>query len=317
MAVALSVRVAEADTVADDVRVLTLTPEPGTVLPAFSPGSHVVVHVPNGPRPRRNPYSLASEPWRTDAYRIAVRRIEGGRGSVAMHEDVQAGDVLTIETPQNFFAPPATACRHVLVAGGIGITPFVSYVHALLRTGTDFELHHAFRDAAAAPLVDELQALCGLRLTTWEDPDGAALMAYLRERVLPEQPLGTHLSVCGPAPMMDAVTAAAYQLGWPSTRVHLERFAADTGPMDPFTVRLARSGLDLAVPEGVTLLDALEDAGAAPPSLCRLGFCGECRTGLVGGTADHRDAFLDPSERATAVMPCVSRCSSGPLVLDL
>ena len=53
--------------------------------------------------------------------------------------------------------------------------------------------------------------------------------------------------------------------------------------------------------------------------LCRQGVCGECRTGVIAGLPDHRDSFLTTEERAgnTAIMPCVSRCLSGPLVLDL
>ncbi len=308
------------DEPADGVRALRLVAEDGRLLPAFSPGSHVVVHVP-GARPRRNPYSLACPPWSTGAYRIVVRRIADGRGgSRALHDEVGVGDRLTIEPPRNLFAPVTTAKRHLLIAGGIGITPFLSYAHQLSAAGTPFELHYAVRDAAAIPLLDELQPLCPAPdgVTVHVDSDGSSVLAAL-EQVLDRQPLGTHLSTCGPAPMMDAVTAAAYRHGWPPSRVHLERFQLDLGPAEPFAVRLERSDRELPVAADESLLEALERAGVDVQYLCRQGVCGECRTGVLAGVPDHRDVYLTAEERAanTAMMPCVSRCASGPLVLDL
>jgi len=314
MGVTIDVRVAAVRDLGPDVRELTLAPLNGTPLPAFSPGSHVVVHVP-GERTRKNPYSLACAPWSTDAYRIAVRRLDDGRGgSRAVHEHVREGDVLAIEPPRNLFAPVVGARKHLLVAGGIGITPFVSYAHQLVAAGTPFELHHA---PAGGPLADELEPLRPDAVHA--HADRTALMAAV-EAALDAQPLGTHLSVCGPPAMMEAVCQAAKRHGWPGSRVHLERFVLDTGPMDPFTVRLAKSGRELAVGEDETLLEALEAAGADVPYLCRQGICGECRLDVLDGTPDHRDIYLTADERAagTAIMPCVSRCAGdGPLVLDL
>lgn len=320
MPVTRDVRVAGVRELAGDVRELTLRALDGDSLPPFSPGSHVVVHLPLPERRRLNAYSLLSPPWSTAEYRVAVRRIGDGRGgSRWIHDRVGVGDVLAIEPPRNLFTPVATARRHLLVAGGIGITPFVSYVHALSRQGTPFELHYAFREPAGAPLLDELRSLAPHALHAHHDEDGGVLMAAL-DRALRHQPLGTHLSVCGPAPMMDAVVAAATACGWPPSRIHLERFAAQEGPTEPFEAVLAGSGRRLAVPADATLLEALEGAGLDVPYMCRQGVCGECRTGVVDGDPDHRDVFLTADERAAGdcLMPCVSRAAAGGvLVLDL
>ncbi len=303
-----------------DARELRLVPDGGRPLPVFSPGSHIVVHVP-GDRVHRNAYSLACAPWGTDAYRIVVRRIADGRGgSRALHDRVDVGDRLEIEPPRNLFAPVTSARRHLLIAGGIGITPFVSYAHQLSAAGIPFALHYAVRDRAAIPLLGELERLCpgpdGLAVHV--DSDGSSLLAAL-EQVLDRQPLGTHVSTCGPAPMMDAVIRAARRHGWPPSRVHLERFRLDLGPAEPFAVRLGRSGRELRVAADESLLESLENAGVEVQYLCRQGVCGECRTGVLAGVPDHRDVYLTAAERAAnaAIMPCVSRCASGPLVLDL
>ena len=303
-----------------DIRALRLVPDGGGTLPSFSPGSHVIVHVP-GERVRRNPYSLACAPWSTEAYRIVVRRIADGRGgSRALHDEVHVGDRLQIEPPRNLFAPVMPARRHLLIAGGIGITPFLSYAHQLRAGGVPFELHYGVRDRAAIPLLDELEQLCTEpgHLTVYVDRDGASLLAAL-EQILGRQPLGTHVSTCGPAPLMDAVVAAARRHGWPASRVHLERFQLDLGPAEPFAVRLGPGGRELRVGADESLLEALEVAGVDVRYLCRQGVCGECRTGVLAGVPDHRDVYLTAGERAANadIMPCVSRCVSGPLVLDL
>lgn len=315
----IKVRVAEVSDVSPDVRAFELEPLNGTPLPPFSPGSHVVVHVPGEDRVRKNAYSLACSPWDAARYRIAVRRLPDGRGgSVGMHERVRAGDVLDIDPPANLFSPNHRATRHILVAGGIGITPFVAYAHALVRDGVPFELHYAFRAPEQAALLDELAALCPDAIRTYVDADGTGLLAALAE-TLADQPIGTHVSICGPGPMMDAVLALARGLGWPESRLHLERFALDEGPRTPFTAQLARSDRTIEVPEELSLLEALEEAGVDVPYLCRQGVCGECRTPVLDGAPDHRDHYLTADERAAgdALMPCVSRCARGPLVLDL
>lgn len=311
----IEVVVRDAAAAAVDVRVLTLADPTGAPLPPFSPGSHVLVHAGGV----RNAYSLCSSPSALGSYRIAVRLIADGRGgSRALHEDVAPGDRLTIEAPQNLFAPNALARHHVLVAGGIGVTPFLAYVHALAREGRSFELHYAYRAKDAAPLLDELRTVCGRRLHEHLDPSGERLLARLRD-VLGCQPLGTHLSVCGPAPMMSAVTTLAGALGWPEGRVHLERFAPEDGPREPFGVVLARRGAAMSVGAGETLLDVLDREGLGVPSRCRQGVCGECRLPVLAGEVDHRDDVLTPAERRAGdvLLPCVSRCARGPLVLDL
>lgn len=315
----IAVRVAEVRELASDVRGLTLVSTEGTTLPAFSPGSHVVVHL-QGNMLHRNPYSLASSPWDCDEYRIAVRRVADGRGgSRHVHERISPGDVLQIEPPRNLFAPVKTAARHVLVAGGIGATPFVSYIHQLRRDSIPFELHYAVRDLPSAALQEELLALCSDELHVHVDPVGTELIAALENDVLGCQPLGTHLSVCGPPPMMEAVLHTAARHGWPHSRLHLERFTAETGALEPFEVVLAGDGRQVHVPAKRTLLEALEDAGLDLPYLCRQGVCGECRTNLLGGIPDHRDVYLNAAEHDAnrTLMPCVSRCVTGPLILDL
>lgn len=297
---------------AEDVRTLRLVPRPGSELPAYAPGSHIEVQC----GPRRNAYSLIGDPRLPDAYEISVLRCaEGDGGSRYLHDEVSVDSELQISTPRSAFAPPARAARHLLVGGGIGVTPFLSYGRAFARSGVPFELHHVHR-VGASPHAGLAELGAGEIVTH------AGRAAFLDElpALLDRAPVGTHLSVCGPPSMIDAVLSAAGAAGWPGHRLHSERFVGVDPPAGaPFTARVASTGEVVSVPRGTSLLDALLDAGIGVPHLCRQGVCGECRVGVRSGTPEHHDLHLSETERAagTVVMACVSRCAAGTLELAL
>ena len=101
----------------------------------------------------------------------------------------------------------------------------------------------------------------------------------------------------------------------------LDPDAADkaAGGDQPFEVVLARSGLVLHVPADKTILEVVLAAGVKAPYVCREGWCGNCRTVLLDGKADHRDDVLDDDEKAAqdAIHICISRALPGErLTLD-
>jgi ferredoxin-NADP reductase len=309
MSAVLKVRVSAASMLTPVVRELTLEPC-ARPLPGFSPGSHVQVHLPLAEGKVRNAYSLTSDPTDNGHYRIAVRLQETSRGgSRYLHQHVQVGDTLEISPPANLFALHSTASLHILIAGGIGITPFMAYIAALEQQRANFELHYLYRPGVSDAYVEELQQRLGSRLHTYASrPD--------LTRILRDRPLGSHVYTCGPQPLLDAVRQQAKALGWPKCRVHWEAFNA-AQPGQPFDLELLRSGQRLRVGAEQSLLEALESAGLKIPNLCRGGVCGQCMTRHVSGEIEHRDSFLSPVEQADFLMPCVSR-GCGPCVsLDL
>ena len=312
----IAVKVAEAVSVTGSVRRFTLIAADGGRLPGFSSGSHIRIAIETRGRRLLNAYSLLNSPNAADHYQIAVRKDAGGRGgSLFLHEQVRTGAILSIGHPANMFPLVATARKHLLIAGGIGITPIVSHLAALAYLGAAFELHFVVRSLDEGPFAGELAARYAGRVRLYRrDTRDAFDVAAL----LGNQPLGTHLYVCGPPRLIDAVTKAARAQGWPDRYVHLERFTQSAGGR-PFTAVLARSGREIAVGATVSLLEALEDAGLEVPQLCRGGACGQCETGLLNGEAEHRDCFLGDAIRAaqTRIMPCVSRAKGDRLVLDL
>ena len=290
----------------------------GEPLPTFAGGAHVTVELNDGAILRRNAYSLMSRPSDTSHYMISVRRDENGRGgSRFLHDAIGVGTPLVIGHPVNLFALEQRARKHLLVAGGIGITPFLAVLDQLQRDHKPFELHYAVRSRQHAAYADDLVAAHGSRVHVYHDDRDERIDL---DRLLGHQPLGTHLSVCGPAAMIDWVLGAARGLGWPEQALHVERFIAPAIG-EPYAVRLARSGLSVRVGSHQSMLEAIEAAGVDAPYMCRGGACGQCETAVLDcdGTLHHHDHYLTDDEKAsgTKVMPCVSRFEGSSLVLDL
>jgi vanillate O-demethylase ferredoxin subunit len=95
-------------------------------------------------------YSLSNDPAELDRYVIAVLREPASRGgSAAVHEQLQAGQQITISHPRNHFELHAPARKHLLLAGGIGITPILAMARKLARDGADFACTTAAARASA------------------------------------------------------------------------------------------------------------------------------------------------------------------------
>lgn len=308
----MKLRVAGARLATPDVLVLDLVHPKRPQLPAWSAGAHVDVVVPGGVRQ----YSLCGEPADRSRYRIAVKKEAGGRGgSQWIHETVREGAELHVSAPRNHFGLRQDAARHVLVAGGIGVTPILAMARTLAAEGADFAAHYCARSPADAPLLDELAAICGDRLTTWFSGEGRRLDVA----ALVAGAAGADLYACGPGALTQALEAEAAAHGFPLAHYHTEHFAAladaDFRP-EAFEVLIASSGKRIQVPADRTLLAVLRDNHFVRGSSCEIGVCGSCECGYVSGEVIHRDVVLAPAARASRLMPCVSR-ARGTLTLDL
>ena len=312
----IAVRVTEVHPVNALVTRFSLEALDGSDLPVFSGGSHVVVEFGTC----RNPYSLMGHPFNTRSYSISVRRDDAGRGgSRYLHEHVKVGDTGLIGHPVNLFSLNLRAHKHLFIAGGIGITPFIAQMAQLSQPGqratAPFELHYCAQSADLAAYADTLKGLYAGRVQTYFDNANQQLNLV---SLLQGQALGTHLYVCGPSGMIAWVRTTAAQLGWPSEFVHFEHFSAPQ-PGKPFTVELATSGRSIEVSVRQSFLEALEAAGVNPPYLCRGGACGQCETRVLAcdGVIVHRDHWLSEEEHQSGqkIMPCVSRVDGRSITI--
>ena len=325
----LPVRVTARTEEAEGIAGFRLEAADGGPLPGFGAGAHIELRLPGHGAALVRPYSLCNAPpppgQPADHYALGVLREPASRGgSRAMHEQVRPGDLLQASAPRNLFPLAAAAPHHLLVAGGIGITPLLAMAEALAGQGAGFTLHHATRSLARTPYRARIAAAPWADRVHHHVDDGPAAQRFEAARVLAGAPTGSHLYVCGPQGFMAAVLAAARAAGWPDARLHSESFggaahAAAPGADAPFELQLGRGGRVIPVRADQTALQALQAAGVAVMSSCEQGVCGTCLTRVLDGLPDHRDQYLTPEEQAAhdQFLPCCSRAQGARLVLDL
>lgn len=312
-------RVARIDAVTPRIRRVELQNADAGELPAFTAGAHIDVELGNG---EVRSYSLLNDPGERNRYVLGVLREQDGTGgSEWVHDHLKVGDVLTAQPPANDFPLDEEGGHHILIAGGIGITPIMSMAARLTSIGRSYALHYCARSSAEAAFSDELTSRHGSQLQFHFDGGNPANGIDLKS-LLAVRPPAAHVYVCGPAGLIRAVREAAK--GWPDGMVHFELFkgsAKDTEPVSndqPFDIVLKRANLKLTVPADKSILQVVRAAGVKVKTLCTRGTCGTCRVGLISGKVDHRDEVLDDDEKDSFLQVCVSRAMPGEtLVLDL
>ena len=335
-------RVAEVTRESASVSSFRLVPDPGDPRPAAEPGQYLTVRVrPNGAALTRS-YSLSDVPGEA-GYRISVKR--EGAASRYLHDHVEAGDVLEVAAPRGGFVLRPGTRPVVLISAGVGATPVLAMLHALVRergTRPVWWLHGA-RNRAEHPFAAEADALLA-RL-----PDAHRVVAYSRPEpgehpdltgrldlaALGDVPLDADFYLCGPDAFMQAVGAALAARGVPPDRVSTEAFGAvavyasgivsagsraphppDGPPGAGPTVTFVRSRLVVPWDDRYPSLLDLADACDVPVGFgCRTGVCHNCESGLLAGEVRYRPDPLEPPPDGR-VLVCCSRPASE-LSLDL
>ncbi|MDJ0385194.1 molybdopterin-dependent oxidoreductase [Streptomyces sp. G-G2] len=327
------------------VRTVALEPADGGPLPDYRPGQHVTLRregpdgAPQDAEHGRS-YSLtgpAVESGRR-AYRLAVRQVPDGVFSGYVHERLRTGDRLHLTSPGGTFALPTDTDRPVvLLAGGIGITPFLSYLETLAVTGGSVPrvvLHHGNRSGADHPFRERIAELDSLipALTVvdhYAEPGAGDPVDGARRR---RGFLGVHdldpelvarrarFCLCGPEPMTAALTEGLLDLGVPRFEIFSERFQAvrrDVAMAEDaeFTVRFARSGREVTWRRADgTLLDLGTAARVRMASGCRLGQCESCVCTVLQGEVAH---LVTPSDDVSGTeAPTCQSVPATDLVLD-
>ena len=308
---------------ARDVKSFYFAPVDGRPLSPFAPGQYLTFRLAVDHRDSLlvRCYSLSDRP-RQDYYRITVKRIgmppgradlAPGRGSGFLHDRVRVGDVLELRAPAGtFILDPLGTEPVVLVGAGIGVTPLLSMLEAIVHAARQREVYAVlgFRSGAEHPFKAYLEKLAEtepqLHLQVSYSAPRASDVLYrdfnhrgritierLRE-VLPSN--NFRFYVCGPAAMMESLVPALWAWGVPESHVHFEAFGPasvkvaragrpPTQCLEPSEVRFERSGRAATWDGGfASLLEFGEAAGVSMPSGCRAGSCGECMMAVRSGT---------------------------------
>ncbi|MGH7823271.1 MAG: FAD-binding oxidoreductase, partial [Candidatus Binatia bacterium] len=227
-----------------------LVPHDGKAIPAFEPGQFLTfqLKIAGQLKPVVRCYSL-SDSAKPDYYRVSIKRLKAppgtdfpaGISSSFFHDHVNEGDILDVRAPAGkFFLDMASERPVVLIGGGVGITPVLSMLNAIVESGSRRETWFflGVRNKAEHPFKEHLETIAHtyenvrLRVCYSHPDEGAAagtdyhfaerVSVELMRRLLPSN--NYDFFFCGPTPMMDTLLADLKGWGVPEERIHYEKF---------------------------------------------------------------------------------------------
>jgi ferredoxin-NADP reductase/MOSC domain-containing protein YiiM/ferredoxin len=343
-----SLRVTAIEQESSTVSSFRLADPDGATLPIAVAGQYLTLRLPTpgGPALLRS-YSLSGRPG-TAEYRISVQREPHGAGSTLLHETVHAGALLDTAAPRGTFLLRPSTGPVLLVSAGVGATPLLAMLHALVDARSEREVWwlHTTRDGARHAFRGETDALLArlahshrhVRYTqprpTDRDHDATGRPS-LRALASLGLPTDADAYLCGPATFLADLTTTLVGLGIAPARVHTEIFGAAPGmtpgivgsspgrPQPPPgtpgsgpAVTFVRSDLTINWGPGYSSLLELAEACHVPVRWsCRTGVCQTCRTGLVAGAVSYTPDPVEPAGDGEIFVCCAQPVTE--LVLDL
>jgi ferredoxin-NADP reductase/MOSC domain-containing protein YiiM len=332
-----------------NVTSLMLEPEDGQSIAAALPGQFVVLRLGPASALMRS-YSLSGEPGAA-YYRVSVKREAHGAASAYIDDQLQVGDIVHASAARGSFTLRPGDTPVVLMSAGIGVTPVLAMLHALVAEASTREIWWLYgtRGGREHPFAEEARGLLKAlphhhSYICYSSPDpedrpnvdfdaaGRLNMRVLQERNLP---LNGDFYICGPSTFMSDLTAGLVTCGVARDRIHSEMFGAgpsNTPGIDPSPhrpphlpagppgsgpmVSFARSGLNVRWGSPFQSLLELAEACDVPVRwACRTGVCHTCETGLVAGNIGYRPDPVAPPADGNMLI-CCSR-PEGDVVIDL
>ncbi len=311
--------------------VTTLTLHPTNTWNGFAAGQHVQVGIEiDGARHTRcfsiSSSELARKLRDDPTFTITVRHHDDGIVSKALARRAGIGTVLHLSQAEGDFVLPALSLlprRLLMISGGSGITPLMSMLRSLVDRryeGRITFVHYARtpEETIFAAELDELAERANVDLTVVHTRTGEKRFSELQLRALAPKYADTLTYACGPAGLVEAVSAL-YDARGCADRLHVEYFKTSTLRSDPGdaegAVRFARAGRT-ADNTGATLLEQAEALGLRPTYGCRMGICFSCTARKTQGTVRNVVTGAESALPDEDIRICVSQ-PVGDCAVDL
>ena len=277
-------------------------------LPPFLAGQYIALFLEVGGIRTSRPYSISSQPNQVGYYDITIRRVENGLVSNYLLDEVNRGDTLISSGPAGnfYFNPLIHKKTTVCIAGGSGITPFMSMVREIIECGLDRTVYLFYGSRTTEDVIfgDEITRLSQRFenihfIPVIEKPaegyEGSC--GFITRQVLREVLENTEdksFFICGPQGLYDFCLPQVEDLGVPRRKIKQEMYGAppniwqypgwpaDIQPDDTFTVHVKNRN-QIKAKAAEALLSTLEKNEILVPSLCRSGECSMCRVKILSG----------------------------------
>ena len=332
----MKLKVADVIAETSSASTLRLVSENG-YLPPFQAGQYVSISLEAGGIRTSRPYSISSPPNQTGYYDLTIKRVEDGLISNYLLDHVKRNDFLTCSGPTgNFYHNPLFHSRSmVCIAGGSGITPFMSMIQEIADCGLNLNviLLYGNRTLEEAIFHNRLNAISNrfnnIRYyPVLETPPKSykGYTGFITAQLIKNavgDPTDKTFYICGPQGIYDFCIPELTQMGVLKKKIRTEVYAPSSERItdqpgwpknvnsdDQFKVKM-NNGKTFSVRAGEPLLKSLEKNGIVVPSQCRAGQCSYCRVKIVSGKVFQPEGT--PVRRSDSRFGYVHSCVSYPL----
>jgi ferredoxin-NADP reductase len=349
-------RVAKKDSECLDVFSFYLAPHDGKPIPVFKPGQYLTfqLYVPNQAKPVIRCYSISDAPRADNQFRVTIKKqpaprdVPGAPCGIASSyfcDTLQEGDIIDVKAPSGaFFLEMTKGTPVVLISGGVGITPMLSMMNALLNAGSAREIwfFHGARNSKEHIQKDYVEKIAAEHenvhlVVSYSNPlptdvigkdyqhQGYSSVSLLKD-FLPSN--NFEFFICGPPKMMESAAASLAEWGVPKNRINFEAFGApakkkivspvlkeETKMFGKLKVTFNRSNKTVPWdPSCESLLDFAEKKGIDISSGCRSGSCGTCLIAVKTGKVTYLGSHDAPGEEGSC-LTCICKPETD-LTLD-
>jgi len=307
--------------------------------------NHEVVH---------RSYSISSNPYEQDKFAVSVKKVEGGKMSTYLVQDVVVGDELMITPPAgNFYKEFEGKRHHVMFAAGSGVTPMMSILHHLSvkKSEETVTLFYWNQSQTTSMFLEELKIISekksnfNLFLAFTKDQcegddilclervnDNNLKTCYYNWSTTLDMPV---FYLCGPEAFMDTVESFLSRKGYDGVQIRRESFLigakakeAPSGAPGSNEDELLIGNLGVAIIDGEstetnvekdeTILEAFLRAGENPPYSCMEGTCMACQCKVLEGVVEMpKDSFLSEEEiKEKNILSCQAFARSANVKVD-
>ena len=336
-----------------DVTSFYLKPHDKRPIPSFRPGQYLTfkLNIPGHPKSVVRCYSLSDAP-RDEHYRVSIKKAApppdapqapSGLSSTYFHDQVNEGDILDVKVPTGIFWLDVTSGEPVvLAAGGVGVTPMLSMLNALVEANArqaiwffygvkdGNELVQGNHIRALAERYDNVNVVFCFSRPRESDELGRDYHVKGRVTVdLFKEKLGSNnfaFYLCGSGPFMQSLSEGLEEWGVPEDKVNTESFGPSslvpsraaakeqtTAPAANFSVEFSRSGKTVQAESRSTVLEIAEANGIELDYGCRAGNCGTCSIALRSGDV-HYDAGHDADIEQGSCLACIAKPAANIVV---
>jgi ring-1,2-phenylacetyl-CoA epoxidase subunit PaaE len=294
-------------------------------------------------------YSICSSPLDQE-WRVAIKKVEGGKFSSFTHTQLKVGDTLDVAPPQGRFGSQIRAkdtATYLAFAAGSGVTPILSILKTVLQTQphSRFILVYGNQSRSSIIFKAELEALKNRfmgrlsiqHVLSREQADTAMLSGridaekcqFILQKLIPLAAVDQYF-ICGPEEMIHTLRQTLLDLQVAPQKIHFELFGVKKSAATPTSpqyeglkskVKIRLDGSTFEVPvayDGESVLEVALRSGADLPFACKGGVCCTCRAKVLSGEVQMQVNYgLEPDELAAGfVLTCQSHPRSSEILID-